>query len=185
MTNSDWIELFQLIPPEQHNTLMLVTESGVNLGIEMVLRSEPAYMVFRGRVCGNTDEGRVFFLPYSHIDYVNINRNVKEEEIRDLYDKHEAARNGAAAEAAAPEGLMDEAVDEGGESEAGTEAAPLARPSNPLLTPGRVPAPAAGTQRKSGTVAPNDTPTPTAARNSILERLRAQRTSPTGRPSVR
>ena len=81
MTNSDWIELFQLIPPEQHNTLMLVTESGVNLGIELVIRTEASYLVFRGRVCGNTDEGRVFFLPYAHIDYININRIVKEQEM--------------------------------------------------------------------------------------------------------
>src|SRR5436305_5413316 len=91
MANSDWIELFQLIPPEQHNTLLLVTQSGVNLGIELVIRTEPSYLVFRGRVCGNTDEGRVFFLPYTHIDYVNINRNVKEEEIREIYKKYDEA----------------------------------------------------------------------------------------------
>src|SRR5580704_15467534 len=108
MTNSDWIELFQLIPPEQHNTLLLVTESGVNLGIEMIFRTEPAYMVFRGRVCGNTDEGRVFFLPYTHIDYVNINRIVMEQEIRDLYSKYDTPQSGEAAEAAVAEGKAGE-----------------------------------------------------------------------------
>src|SRR5437588_1493229 len=112
MTNSDWIELFQLIPPEQHNTLLLVTQSGVNLGIELVIRTEPTYLVFRGRVCGNTDEGRVFFLPYSHIDYVNINRNVKEQDIKDMYDKFEVGRAGASADAGPSEGAAGTADEE-------------------------------------------------------------------------
>jgi hypothetical protein len=193
MTNSDWITLFQIIPPEQHNTLLLVTESGVNLGIELVIRIEPAYLVFRGRVCGNTDEGRVFFLPYSHIDYVNINRIVKEQEIRELYEKHDAARSEPGETVAADELANGESE---GESQPATadEPQPPARPSDPKLTPGRVPtrpvAPAPGTQKlpaaaAAGASPGNDTPTPSAARNSILERLRAQRSSPTGRPSIR
>ena len=195
MTNSDWIELFHLIPPEQHNTLMLVTQSGANLGIELVIRTEPSYLVFRGRVCGNTDEGRVFFLPFSHIDYVNINRVVKEQEIRDMYEKHEAGRTEGAGESAAVEESADGTADTEAQAAAGAEPAAPVRPSNPNLTPARGPAsPAAGTQRLPAAVAEatpppappgNNTPTPSAARNSILERLRAQRHSPTGRPTNR
>lgn len=189
MTNSDWIDLFQLIPPEQHNTLLLVTQSGVNLGIEIVIRIEPTYLAFRGRVCGNTDEGRVFFLPYTHIDYVNINRIVKEQEIRDLYEKHDAARTGAPAESTAVEELANAESDGDGQSAAADEVAPPAHPFHGHLTPTRVPvspaSPVAAKQRAPGSSPGNATPTPSAARNSILERLRAQRKSPTGRPSVR
>jgi hypothetical protein len=136
----------------------------------------------------------VFFLPYSHIDYVNINRIVKEQEIRELYEKHDAARSEPPVETVAAEESAN-GVSEG-ESQPATadEPQPQARPSDPKLTPGRVPmrpvAPAPGTQKlpaaaTAGASPGNDTPTPSAARNSILERLRAQRSSPTGRPSVR
>src|SRR5205085_122349 len=47
--------------------------------------TEGNYLVFRGRVSGITDEGRVFFLPYAQIDFLQINRQVKEVEIRRLF----------------------------------------------------------------------------------------------------
>jgi hypothetical protein len=53
--------------------------------MDVVLRTETNYLVFRGRVSGNTDEGRVFFLPYNQIDFVQINRQVKEVEIREMF----------------------------------------------------------------------------------------------------
>src|SRR5947209_3968063 len=167
MTNSEWVELIQLIPPERHNTLMLVTTSGVNLGIEVVLRTEPSYLVFRGRVCGNTDEGRAFFLPYTHIDYVNINRNVKEEEIREIYKKYDESQAEAVA---VTEANGDGAAEAAGVHAPTNELAPPARPSKPNLAPSRIPAaPAAAGPPATG----NNTPVPSVPRNSILERLRA------------
>ena len=85
MQNHDWIELFRLIPEAQHNTLVLTTHSGVDLAIELVIRTELTYLVFRGRVCGQTDDGRIFFLPYHQIDFLQLNRSVKEEEIREFF----------------------------------------------------------------------------------------------------
>ncbi len=97
MQNHDWIELFRLIPAEQHNTLVLTTTTGVDLSIEMILRSEMNYLVFRGRTCGSTDDGRVFFLPYKQIDFLQINRQVKEAEIRQLFGESPDEAAGAAA----------------------------------------------------------------------------------------
>src|SRR5436853_3906146 len=85
MQNTDWVDLFRLIPAEHHNTLVVTTLTGVDLNIELLLRTEEHYLVFRGRISGITDEGRVFFVPYRQIDYLQMNRQVKETEIRELY----------------------------------------------------------------------------------------------------
>jgi hypothetical protein len=87
MQNTDWIELFHLIPPDQQNLLVLTTVSGMDLNIEMILRTEPSVLVFRGRVQGSTDDGRVFFLPYRQIDFLQINRFVRENEIAEMFSK--------------------------------------------------------------------------------------------------
>jgi hypothetical protein len=102
MQNHDWIELFRLIPAEQHNTLVLTTLSGVDLSVDVIIRSELNYVVFRGRVCGNTDEGRVFFLPYRQIDFLQINRQVKEAEVRELFGSPEEEQPGYGAESGSP-----------------------------------------------------------------------------------
>src|SRR5687767_7403308 len=85
MLSEDWIELLAMVPESQQNSLVLTTLTGVDLNIETILRAEPSYLVFRGRVSGQTDDGRVFFLPYRQIDYLQINRQVKEEEVRAMY----------------------------------------------------------------------------------------------------
>src|SRR5947209_2850591 len=99
MQSHDWIALLRLIPAEQHNTLVLTTLSGTDINIDTVLRTELNYLVFRGRTAGSTDEGRVFFLPYRQIDYVQINRQVKEVEIRELFGERVDEPAGAGAEA--------------------------------------------------------------------------------------
>jgi hypothetical protein len=87
MQNTDWIELFHLIPADQQNILVLTTVSGMDLNIETILRTEPSVLVFRGRVQGSTDDGRVFFLPYRQIDFLQINRFVRENEIQEMFAK--------------------------------------------------------------------------------------------------
>src|SRR5258708_20820385 len=76
MQNHDWIELVGLIPEDQRNKLVLTTMTGVDLNVELVLRLEKDYIVFRGRISGIPDEGRVFFVPYRQIDYMQMNRQV-------------------------------------------------------------------------------------------------------------
>jgi hypothetical protein len=194
MQNHDWIDLFRPIPAEQHNTLVLTTVSGIDLTIDTVLRTDPAVLVFRGRISGSTDDGRVFFLPYRQIDFLQINRQVKEIEIRemfgevqadggkrssDLYPAASSPRSSAvySAVGVCPTGPSQHGtapkpsaivasggpatagpIQRTGKSFAGTTAAPQL-PNAPA---------AVNTGNSSG-----DPPTP--PRNSILERLRAQR----------
>ncbi|MFO0807459.1 MAG: hypothetical protein U0746_02440 [Gemmataceae bacterium] len=213
MTNHDWIELFRMIPKDQQNTLVLTTLSGMDLAIEQVLRTELSFLVFRGRVVGNTDEGRVFFLPYRQIDFLQINRVVKEVEVRELFGEKPAETNGAPPSSsgsyttitassgtfpqAAPVVSAPAVVAAGPMPTSVRPAAPppvrmppgiasspsiAARLSNiptaalqPPPPPIRMPNVPAAALVPPGGVGSGDQPAP--PRNSILERLRAQRNS--------
>jgi hypothetical protein len=215
MPNHDWIELFRMFPAEEQSTLVLTTMSGVDLNVEIILRTEPSYLVFRGRVSGITDDGRVFFLPYRQIDYLQINRTVKEAEFAQLFGGKggEGAGLVAAPSAAEPSdaGTSGTVAASSGSfqgvslspSHNGLSASP-ASPSAPapaVPSRGSVPGVAArlstvtggaspaGANRPPSTPAPAQSPSgaangssdageaPTPPRNSILERLRAQRDS--------
>jgi len=193
MQNLNWIDLFRLIPESRHNTLVLTTLSGVDLAIETVLRTEQTYLVFRGRVCGQTDDGRIFFLPYRQVDFLRINRSVTEAEIKELLDAPIEALNSEMTmdpqesvsgfgpdsgftgdSASASSGQVAAAAVR---SPAPTRMSPPGRASNPAA--GGVPAGANGPMAVApapASVGTNGNSSPaTAPRNSILERLRAQR----------
>jgi hypothetical protein len=199
MQSEEWIDLIRMFPEEQQNRLVLTTMTGVDLNIEVILRLESTYIVFRGRAAGQTDDGRVFFLPYRQIDYLQINREVKEAEIRKLYGDladSAAARpasgifepaNGSGTFPAVAASLSHHGVLASPASpSAPAPAAPL-RPSMPgivarlgSVTGGgphngsRLSNGPASAPHPNGNLGP-DAPTP--PRNSILERLRAQRNS--------
>jgi hypothetical protein len=203
MQSQDWIALFELMPEVEHNTLVLTTMSGVDLSVETILRIEPTFLVFRGRVCGQTDDGRVFFLPYHQVDFLQMNRTVKEVEIAELFgDIAEAPESAVLGEGAESAAELTEAVPPASESAADQPASSLSQiapdsaqgpptavrqgapPRSGVKSPGRsrhgigsgasvanVPAAALAPQSATGANGAGAT-TP---RNSILERLRAQR----------
>ena len=192
MKDNDWIELIRLIPEDQQNKLVLTTMTGIDLNVEIILRLEENYVVFRGRISGITDEGRVFFVPYRQIDYMQVNRQVKEAEIHQMYGDEPPAEAAKPTSGVfnAPSGVFNAVT--AADSRQGLSASP-ATPSAPAQIAGRpsLPGIAArlsagpGTGRGSNPPAPaaNDTPTP--PRNSILERLRAQRNSVVAKPPRR
>jgi hypothetical protein len=162
MQTQDWIELFRTIPEPQHNTLVLTTLSGVDLSIDTIMRTEPNYLVFRGRVCGQTDEGRLFFLPYRQIDFLQLNQLISESEIQELLsgmpDEPPTGQVGSAV--VSDLGFTDITPPPGA-------AQPEAPISNVPLA-ALVPPPASAAGKHEAAAAP---------RSSILERLRAQRNS--------
>jgi hypothetical protein len=209
MQNDDWMELFRVIPEDQHNTLVLTTFSGVDLSIETLLRADSCFLVFRGRVCGQTDDGRVFFLPYRQIDFLQLNRTVKEEEVKVLLDGLPAGRAHAAVSldfesaSAGGSGTMNRPGSVPGSLHDGLPASP-ASPTAPAAIAGRGAIPAATRGSSPGPTLPgrqsvvpaeaataggrpanvpaaalaptaNGVTAPAPPRNSILERLRAQR----------
>src|SRR5438067_7487111 len=85
MQSTPWIALLKKIPAEQHNQLMLVTTSGIEIAIQIILVLDGECLVFKGRLSGSQDAGRLFYVPFDRIDYVGFNRVVGEDEFKTWY----------------------------------------------------------------------------------------------------
>src|SRR5581483_5685354 len=53
--------------------------------IQSLLRIDPECLALRGRLAGSTDAGRVFFVPYSQIDYFGFQQPLKEADFEQLF----------------------------------------------------------------------------------------------------
>jgi hypothetical protein len=96
MQSAPWIVLLKKLPVEQHNQLMLVTTSGIEMAIQTVLVLDGECLVFKGRVSGCQDAGRLFYVPYDRIEFVGFNRVVTEEEFKAWYgDNSTLGANGS------------------------------------------------------------------------------------------
>jgi hypothetical protein len=194
MSGQEWIELLNLIPEDQHSQLNVMCRSGVELSIDAIMRTERSFLVYRGRMVGTTDEGRVFFTPYSEITSLYLNRFVKADEVNNIFDTSEVGA-----------GIASEYTQEDAHLVATPTAvvpppppapAPLVFPSVGKTSSGQVPrvpkpmpaanpphvVPAGAT--KPASFMPPPAPAgghDAAAKGSILDRLRAQRGGPTGR----
>lgn len=89
MHNAAWVKLLSHIPAQEQSNLMLVTTSGTEIAIQCLLRLDPECLALRGRLAGSTDAGRVFFVPYSHIDYFGFQQPLKEAEFHELFSNLE------------------------------------------------------------------------------------------------
>jgi hypothetical protein len=171
MSGPEWIELLNLIPDDQHCQLNVMCRSGVELSIDAIMRTERSFLVYRGRVVGTTDDGRVFFTPYSEITSLYLNRFVKENEVDALFDF-----DGLPPQAAPPSAESQNAEDESAFVATPTAvvppppAAPLVFPPIgkagsglvPRVTPGSAAPPPQKPQHSSGKVPIVATGTPAA-----------------------
>lgn len=89
MHDAAWVKLLRHIPSSEQSNLMLVTTSGTEIAIQCLLRLDPECLALRGRLAGSTDSGRVFFVPYSHIDYFGFQQPLKEAEFHELFSNLE------------------------------------------------------------------------------------------------
>ena len=89
MHNAAWVKLLRHIPASEQANLMLVTTCGTEIAIQCLLRLDPECLALRGRLAGSTDAGRVFFVPYSHIDYFGFQQPLKEAEFHELFNNLE------------------------------------------------------------------------------------------------
>jgi hypothetical protein len=86
MHNAAWVKLLSHIPASEQSKLMLVTTSGAEITIQCFLRLDPECLALRGRLAGSTEAGRVFFVPYTHIDYLGFQQPLKEAEFHDIFN---------------------------------------------------------------------------------------------------
>jgi hypothetical protein len=151
MQSADWIALFERLPADLHDKLIIMTNSGMEVNVQAVLRIEPEYLVLRGRPAGSTEAGRPFFVPFDRITYVYLYRPLKDAEVQQLFGAPPAAAGpasvGVAPEPAPPPEPVVEARPE--------PAPPPPSPPPPLPSP-----------------PPPPLRLPTGSRSAIVERLR-------------
>jgi hypothetical protein len=152
MHSAAWVKLLRHVPEREQGNLMLVTTGGTEIAIQCLLRIDPECLAVKGRLAGSQDAGRVFFIPYSHIDYFGFQQPVKESDFHELFGNLELTD---AAILAAPPAVV---------------AAPVA-PSATLA----VPEPAAPPSKPSLT--PRN---PLAIKSSVLEKFRSRSTTNPG-----
>lgn len=99
MQDAAWVKLLRHIPTSEQSNLMLVTTSGTEIAIHALLRIDPACLALRGRLAGSTDAGRVFFVPYSQIDYFGFQQPLKEAEFHELFSSLEMLSSDATTDA--------------------------------------------------------------------------------------
>jgi hypothetical protein len=85
MLSQPWIALLKKLPAEEHNQLMVVTTAGLEMSVQTILVFEGDCLIFKGRLSGSQDAGRLFYVPYDRIDYIAFSRVVTEEEFRGWY----------------------------------------------------------------------------------------------------
>jgi hypothetical protein len=86
MQNSSWVALLRHIPAEQHNQYTLTTTSGIEITLQALLRIEQEFVVLKGRLAGSQDAGRIFFVPYEHIDYFGTLQPMKDSDFNEVFN---------------------------------------------------------------------------------------------------
>lgn len=160
MKHTAWLGILKRIPTTEHDGLVLMTNTGMELCVTNVVRMEEEYFILRGRPTGSTDQGRIFFVPYDQITYMGFNRAIKDDEFDALYGGTIPAEVVAAPQS--EEGSVAEAE----ETESAVPPVVPPRPAAPAA-----PAPAAAPARP-----------PLAAKAAILDRLRARSGTPVPKP---
>jgi hypothetical protein len=85
MQSEMWVWLLRRVPADQYNQLMLLTRSGMEIAVQTLLRIEAEFVAIKGRLAGSQDAGRVFLIPFTNIDYVGFQKDVKESEFDAIF----------------------------------------------------------------------------------------------------
>ena len=85
MTSDDWINTLQLIPQMEHPRLIIMLLNGTELCVDAIVRYEPEFLVIRGRVAGQVEESRGFFVPFRQFLCLRLDRVMKSEELQAFF----------------------------------------------------------------------------------------------------
>jgi len=81
MHNSAWIAFLKQLSPNVHNQLSIVTRIGQEVAVQQIFRIDTEYLVYRGRMSGTTEEGRVNVLPYDEMHAIVFQKPLKENQV--------------------------------------------------------------------------------------------------------
>lgn len=163
MQAPSWIALMKLIPTNLHDTLVLITSTGIEVMVQRLLRLEQDYMVFRGRTAGTLDSGRVMIMPFDQISNVAFNKRLTEPEVNEIFGNS----GGAVSHAGDPE--RPEQLGDAGDAQNGM----LAEDAN---AGAKEPAPVGPAPMAPDAAAPVAAPVKPdqASKSALLARLRAR-----------
>src|SRR5215216_679539 len=82
MQATPWVDMLRLVPEAERTKLVIVLVNGTELCIDTIIRYEDTFVVMRGRVGGQVEEARGFFVPYDQMLYLRLDRVMKVEELQ-------------------------------------------------------------------------------------------------------
>jgi hypothetical protein len=80
-----WERLLRQLPAKEQDGLMLMTNTRTEIAVQSILRLDADFLIIKGRLAGSQDAGRVFFIPYGHIDHVGFYREMKDAEFDEMF----------------------------------------------------------------------------------------------------
>jgi hypothetical protein len=98
-----WKALLRRIPEEQLDNLVMMTAQGTEVNVQAILRMEDEVVFLRGRLAGSTDAGRIFILPYEHLDHMGFQKPLTDGQLQGLLGGAPAAAPPPPVLAAPPE----------------------------------------------------------------------------------
>ena len=85
MQKNEIEEIFRRVPPELQCKLCLALRDHTTITVDVLFRMEKNCLILRGRESGTNDEGRAFFIPYSEVVYVRLEKIVSIAELTAMY----------------------------------------------------------------------------------------------------
>ena len=87
MLRDEVLDLIKRVPLLDHPKLVFVLTVGVSVNLDLIARVEKNYIVVRGREAGSNDEGRGFFIPFETIAMIKLEKLVRINEFRAMYNE--------------------------------------------------------------------------------------------------
>jgi hypothetical protein len=81
-----WKTLLRRVPSDQTDNLMVMTAQGTEINVQALLRMEEDYMVLRGRLAGTNEAGRIFIVPYAHLDHMGFQRPLTDAQFQAIFE---------------------------------------------------------------------------------------------------
>ncbi len=79
MTREDWIRIFEKLPENMHDQIVLSLSTGIDVYNQRFLKFGEESLLIRGRL-GGTDEGeRIFMVPWVEIKMLFFNRPIEDD----------------------------------------------------------------------------------------------------------
>ena len=94
MLRDDFLDILDKVAPDDLTKTVLSLRSGAAITVDALVRCDEEFVALRGREAGTNDDGRAFFVPYSEIVFLKLDRIMKIDELRGMFGN----RVGTAAE---------------------------------------------------------------------------------------